>query len=224
MKILLLIPSVLKTGMDAEVAAGRHPMMDYYALASTLRERHGCAVDILDYAAAEAEASAGVRLARKMGGLDGALAWMGFRRRGEYDAIFSNGENVGIPLALLLQRVSHGPRHVTIGHRLSTSKKQVFFTRLKVQARMDTIFVYAKAQEEWAVQHLSIAPEKLALIPFHADSRFYCPQPDILVRPNQICSAGLEWRDYPTLIDAVGGPAGFVGAPGGGVALVQARQ
>lgn len=202
-KILLLIPSVLKRGMDDQVAAGRHPMMDYYALANALRERHGCAVDFLDYAAAEAEASAGVRLARKLGGLDGALAWMGFQRRGGYDSVFTNGENVGIPLALLLRRVCGGPRHVTIGHRLSTGKKQVFFTRLKVQARMNTIFVYAAAQEAWAVQQMGIAPEKLALIPFHADSRFYCPQPGIPVRPDQICSAGLEWRDYPTLIDAV---------------------
>jgi glycosyltransferase involved in cell wall biosynthesis len=26
--------------------------------------------------------------------------------------------------------------------------------------------------------------------------------PDVAVDPRQICSAGLEWRDYPTLIDA----------------------
>ena len=201
-KILLLIPSVLKTGMEAEVAADRHPVMDYYALADTLRRDYGYAVDFLDYAAAQAEQSPGARLAAR-GGLDAALAWMAFQRRREYDAVFSNGENVGVPLALLMAGVPGGPRHVTIGHRLSTGKKQIFFTRLHAQRRLDTIFVYAKSQKEWAVSRLGIAPEKLALIPFHADARFYRPLPEPAVNPDQICSAGLEWRDYPTLIDAV---------------------
>lgn len=202
-KTLLLVPSVLKTGIDAEVAAGRHPVMDYYALVQALRDKHGCTADILDYAAAQADPSPGTRLALKTGGPDAALAWMGFQRRREYGAIFSNGENVGIPLAMLLQGTASGPRHVTIGHRLSTGKKQLFFSRLKAQRRMDTIFVYAKFQQEWASERLGIAPEKLALIPFHADAAFYRPLPESAVNPDQICAAGLEWRDYPTLIEAV---------------------
>ena len=182
-KTLLLIPSVLKSGIEAEVAEDRHPVMDYYALAQALRETHGCTVDILDYAAAEADPSPGTRLAARTGGLDAALAWMGFQRRRDYAAIFSNGENVGIPLALLLGRTSPGPRHVTIGHRLSTGKKQLFFTKLGVQRRMDRIFVYAKAQEEWGRERLGIAPETLALIPFHADAKFYRPLPDCSRQP-----------------------------------------
>ncbi len=202
-RALLLIPSVLKTGVDAAVAAGEHPVMDYYALAHVLRERYGWAVDILDYAAAQAASSGGVRLVGKAGGLDAALAYMGFQRRREYQTIFTNGENVGIPLALLLGTVPNPPRHVTIGHRLSTGKKQLFFSKLNVQRRMDTIFVYAEAQKKWAVTRLKIAPEKISLIPFHADASFYRPVADAGVNPNQICAAGLEWRDYPTLIDAV---------------------
>ena len=203
MKTLLLIPSVLKTDVDAEVAADRHPVMDYYALAGVLRERHGLAVDILDYAAVQNDPSLGVRLAGKLGGPDAALAWMAFVRRRDCGAIFSNGENVGVPLALLLGSVPGGPRHVTIGHRLSTGKKQLFFTRLKAQRRLDKIFVYAQSQYDWGITRLKIAPGKLALIPFHADARFYRPLPDASVNPDQICSAGLEWRDYPTLIEAV---------------------
>ena len=172
-KVLLLVPSVLKTGVAAEVAAGTHPTMDYYALAAALRDKHGLVVDLLDYAAAEAAVSVGARLARKGGGLDAALAWMAFERRREYGAIFSNGENVGIPLALLLGRTAPGPRHVVIGHRLSTGKKQLFFTQLHAERRMDTIFVYAQAQQEWATQRLGIAPEKVALIPFHADASLF---------------------------------------------------
>lgn len=202
-KALLLIPSVLKTDADGEVAEGTHPVMDYYALARALRERHGMTVDLLDYAAAQADPSGSVRLVRKTCGPDAALACLGFQRRREYQTIFTNGENVGIPLALLLGGVSRPPRHVTIGHRLSTGKKQLFFTKLNVQRRIDTIFLYAEAQRNWAMNQLRIAPEKLALIPFHADADFYRPLAGSGVNPNQICAAGLEWRDYPTLIDAV---------------------
>ena len=82
-KALLLIPSVLKADVEAEVAAGEHPVMDYYALARALRERHGMTVDLLDYAAAQADLSGGARLARRTGGPDAALALMGFQRRRE---------------------------------------------------------------------------------------------------------------------------------------------
>jgi glycosyltransferase involved in cell wall biosynthesis len=201
-KALLLIPSVLKTGIEADVAADRHPTMDYHALAAALCSRHGLAIDILDYAAVDADTTPAVRLARKLGGRDAALAALAFARRKEYAAIFSNGENVGVPLALLLGCVPRAAGHVTIGHRLSTRKKQLFFQFLKAQRRLDRIFVYAQAQYDWGVDHLGIAPEKLALIPFHADDRFYRPLA-APVNPNQICSAGLEWRDYPTLIEAV---------------------
>jgi glycosyltransferase involved in cell wall biosynthesis len=141
--------------------------------------------------------------ARRTLGRDAALALLGFLRRGAYDAIFTNGENVGIPLALLLKVVRARPRHVTIGHRLSTGKKRLFFRNLSAHRQMDQIFVYAETQRAYAEEHLGIPAEKLSLIAFHADDRFYRPLKDVPVNPDQICSAGLEWRDYPTLIEAV---------------------
>ena len=201
-KMLLLIPSVAKTGIEADVASDRHPTMDYHALVAALRDHHGRAVDILDYAALDADATPAVRLARKVGGRDAALAALAFARRKDYAAIFSNGENVGVPLALLLGGVPRPPGHICIGHRLSAGKKQLFFTALKAHRRMDRIFVYAQAQYDWGVDRLGIASETLALIPFHADDRFYRPLA-VPVNPDLICSAGLEWRDYPTLIEAV---------------------
>ena len=203
MKTLLLIPSIVKTGLQSEVAADRHPTMDYHALASKLRDG-GDTVEMLDYAAAENDGALSVRLAHRIGGLDAALAMMAFRRRREFGSIFSNGENVGIPLALLLGLTRRGPGHVTIGHRLSTGKKQLFFKFLKAQRRLDTIFVYAQSQMDWAEDRLFISRDKLSLIPFHADERFYRPMP-VPVNPDQVCSAGLEWRDYPTLIEAAAG-------------------
>jgi glycosyltransferase involved in cell wall biosynthesis len=56
------------------------------------------------------------------------------------------------------------------------------------------------------VQELCLPESKLHLIPFHADHRFYRPiQAEENSPQRMICSAGLEWRDYPTLIEAVRG-------------------
>ncbi len=194
----MLIPSAAKRNIEAAVREDAHPQMDYYALQAELQ------ADLLDYTALEVGASpALVRLARRAG-RDAALAALGYARRRDYDIIFSNGENVGIPLALLLKRHRARPLHAVIGHRLSPKKKRPFLRAL--HSRMDAIFVYASPQRAYAVQELGIPETKLHLIPFHADHRFYRPLPAAPdAPPRLISSAGLEWRDYPTLIEAVQG-------------------
>src|SRR5579883_2757557 len=190
-RVLLLIPSVAKRGMEKAVAQDKHPTMDYWALASALRER-GAEVELLDYSS----------VAGAKGPKDITLALAGYRRRHQFDAIFTNGENVALPLALLLKGSRKRPTHVTIGHRLSTPKKRTFFTGLKAHRQIDRIFVYASAQYEYARAILGIESARLALIPFHADADFYRPLSNVPVQPGLISSAGLEWRDYPTLIEA----------------------
>jgi glycosyltransferase involved in cell wall biosynthesis len=191
---LLLIPTV-KRGIEPDVAADRHPTMDYQALQARLH------ADVLDHATMEADPSPLVRAARRVG-VDVAFALHGFLRADRYDVVFSNGENIGIPLALLFKTRRRRPGHVLIGHRLSAPKKKIFLKAL--HGGMDAIFVYAASQHAYAERILGIPASKLHLIPFHADSSFYRPMPDIPVE-NHISSAGLEWRDYPTLIEAVRG-------------------
>ena len=194
----MLIPSVAKRGLSEAIRANKHPQMDYFALQQELN------ADILDYASLETEASpAIVRLARRVG-RDAALAALAYARRRDYDVIFSNGENVSIPLALMLRRWGQRPLHVLIGHRLSPRKKRPFLKAM--QAKTDAMFVYASTQRDFAVRELGYPAGKVHLIPFHADANFYRPRPASLDAPkNLICSAGLEWRDYPTLIEAVAG-------------------
>ncbi|HXG24620.1 MAG TPA: glycosyltransferase family 4 protein [Chthonomonadales bacterium] len=193
-RTLMLIPSYAKRGIEKEVAANEHPQMDYYALQAELE------ADLADYAVLDADRHPLVRAARKLG-KDVGLAMHGFLRRNNYDVIYSNGENVSIPLAALFRLARQRPRHVLIGHHLSPKKKRPFLRVLHPQ--MDAIFVYARTQYEYAQQALGIPAWKLHLIPFHADHRFYHPM-RVPVR-NMICSAGLEWRDYPTMIEAVRG-------------------
>jgi glycosyltransferase involved in cell wall biosynthesis len=194
-KTLLLIPSVAKRGIEREVADNLHPTMDYYALQARLD------ADLADYTSAESDKHVLVRAARGAG-RDAALAMHGFLRASDYDVIFSNGENVGIPLAALFALVRRRPVHVLIGHRLTPKKKAPFLRAL--HSKMDHIFVYSSTQRAYGEQALGIPRDKLHLIPFHADTRFYQPVPDAQVA-RRLCSAGLELRDYPTLIEAVRG-------------------
>ena len=194
-KTLLLIPSYAKRDIETAVADNLHPTMDYYALTARLGS------DLADYGSADADRHPLVRAAR-LAGRDAALAMHGFLQASRYDVIFSNGENVGIPLAALFALRHTRPGHVLIGHRLSPKKKAPFLRAL--HAQMDDIFVYASTQKVYGEEVLRIPGPKLHLIPFHADSRFYQPAPDAQVA-RRICSAGLELRDYPTLIEAVRG-------------------
>lgn len=192
-RVLMLIPSYARTGIEEAVAANRHPTMDYYALQSRL------SATIADYGVLERDKRLTIRLARRLAGRDAALAVLGFLERRRYEAIFSNGENVSIPLAMLFALGRKRPAHALIGHHLSTPKKRQFLRRLHKQ--MDAIFVYAATQMAHATEQLGIPTEKVHLIPFHADHRFYHPMDT--PTENMICSAGLEWRDYPTMIEAV---------------------
>jgi glycosyltransferase involved in cell wall biosynthesis len=193
----MLVPSIAKQGIDAAVQNDAHPVMDYYALQQSLD------ADLLDYSALEVETHpALVRLARRAG-RDAALAALAFSRRHDYDLIYSNGENVSIPLALLLKGQRRRPAHVLIGHRVSPRKKRPFLRALAPQ--IDAMFLYCRPQWEIAKRELKFPEAKLHLIPFHADHRFYRPIPAVASARPMICSAGLEWRDYPTLIEAVAG-------------------
>jgi glycosyltransferase involved in cell wall biosynthesis len=194
-RVLMLIPSYAKAGVAERVRANTHPTMDYFALQDRL-----CAV-IADYNTVDADRHPQVKLARKAG-RDAALAMHGFLRRREFDVIFSNGENVSIPLAALFKTSRWRPGHVLIGHHLSPKKKKPFLRALHRQ--MDAIFVYAATQRQYAIESLGIPADRIHLIPFHADARFYHPAPEAPVE-NRISSAGLEWRDYPTMIEAVRG-------------------
>ncbi len=125
---------------------------------------------------------------------------MAFQRRRDYDVILTDGEHIGIPLALLLKVVRHPIPHVTIGHRLSASKKRPFFRWLRVQSHISRIALHSKRQYALAVDELGLSPDKLALLPYQADTDFWKPLP--VAEERLICSAGLEFRDYPTLVAA----------------------
>jgi len=180
---------------DATRDAQTGPRRDYAVLASVLR------ATLLDRRAL-ARSPLSRALAR-IAGQAAAQAWMAFRRRSRYDVIITDGEHVGIPLALLLRLSRDRVEHITIGHRLSAPKKRMFFTLLRADERMDRIIVHSRQQFDYAAAVLGIALTRLVLMPYQVDAGFWKPSGG--ADEPLIVSAGLEYRDYATLFRAVAG-------------------
>lgn len=193
---LLLVSGVIDPRRRAQIAAGERPRADYFEIAAAIDG------DILDYGAMRAsQGSLGRLLDRVSPNL--ALAWATWRRRRDYDLVFSDGEQVGMPLAALFA-LGRRPKHVMIVHILSVPKKVRLFDWFGLAKRIDRFVVYSTWQQRFIVQRLGVPAERVVWSPFQADSRFFQPLPDVPLR-QMICSAGLEFRDYDTLLEAVQG-------------------
>jgi glycosyltransferase involved in cell wall biosynthesis len=187
---------VVTADVDEALAAQAGPRRDFLALAD------GLGADLLDRPAARSRWFP--RLVARYCGIAVAQALVAFWRRNRYDAILTDGEHIGLPLALLLKLAGCRVPHVTIGHRITAAKKRPFFKWLRVQSHISRIALHSQRQYDLAMDELGLSADKLALIPYQADTQFWQPQPDI-VPERLICSAGLEFRDYPTLVEAVDG-------------------
>ncbi len=199
-RTVLTVSGRIPPGLAEDLAAQRRPRPDYVVLAEAL------GAELLDVGAAEAEGGRVARLLHRFGGAGPLLAWELFRRRRSYDAVVTDGEQVGLPYAVLtrLVRRSRLPRHHMIVHILSVPKKSIPFRALRLRARVDSLLVYSEAQERYAVDELRVPAAQVHLMPFMVDSRFFrCrdASPPVAGRP-VISSAGLEFRDYATLIEA----------------------
>jgi glycosyltransferase involved in cell wall biosynthesis len=186
--LLILSTTVTRPGHNQ-----RGPRKDYAVLAEHMQ------ATILDRSAVAKSSPA--RLLRFLFGTPVAQAWLAFRQRAGFDVLVTDGEHIGIPLALLLKIAASSTAHVTIGHRLTATKKSPFFRWLKVHRHMSRIAVHSKLQYDLAIDNLGIEPDRLALVPYQVDTEFWQSQP--IAEERLICSAGLEFRDYPTLVQAV---------------------
>jgi glycosyltransferase involved in cell wall biosynthesis len=209
---LLTVSGNIPDNLEADVAAGKRPLPDYLALARAFP------ADLLDYNRARAQAGWFGRLLEKLAGPNLMLAWVCFRLRGRYRTIFTDGEQIGIFLALFTKFLGLGrprARHLMIVHILSVGKKMFFFDWLRVHSHIDIFFCYAARQKQFIEQRWRVPPERVVFTPFMVDSDFFAPDQvdwadpvlDELAERAQgqpiICSVGLEFRDYPTLMTAV---------------------
>lgn len=208
--VLLTVSGTIPEDIEGKISRGERPTADYVAMARAFQ------ADLLDYPKARSLTGRRGRWLEKIGGPNLMLAWACFMLRSQYRVIFTDGEQVGIPFALLLKFLggNRRPRHLMIGHILSVPKKMAIFDLLGIQSHIDIFFLYSTWQKGFIQKRWRIPEERAIFTPFMVDALFFDPtQVKDFPRGKYkaagdiplICSVGLEYRDYPTLIEAVRG-------------------
>lgn len=201
-RVLLTVSGVVPAEIHEQIAQGQRPRVDYLELA------RGFDADILDYAAARATTGRVGAMLEWIGGPNVVLAYACWRMRRRYQAIFTDGEQIGLPLAALLKLTPGArPRHLMIVHVISEPKKTFFLDRLRVHTCIDRFLTYSTWQQRFIEQRWGLGGERVLWTPFMVDQNFFTPgavTPRLNERP-QICAVGLERRDYVTLLQAVDG-------------------
>jgi glycosyltransferase involved in cell wall biosynthesis len=196
MRSLILAAGRFDESLKQRIAQDREPRLDVFELADAL----GAAV--LDFGDVDRSSSPAVKLAARSAGLSAAVALLGFQRRAEFDAIFTTGEDIGLPLAALLKPTRARCSHTMIAHTLYPTKKRVFFNVAGVASRIDRILVYSTSEERLAIDELHVPAQHVERLYYHADQKFFRPD-DSAVEPGLVCAAGQLLRDYDCLIAAV---------------------
>jgi glycosyltransferase involved in cell wall biosynthesis len=187
-KVLLVVSSD-KAADEAMLARGESPRRDYMELARTLN------ADVFD--ARTARTGIRARIGRVGIGLMQALSVA--KLLSSYDVVYTDNERVGVFVGLLLRLRKVRPVHVMLGHHLTPSKKRLLL-RLARQG-VDRLLVHSLVQKHVSMESLGFSDGKVEVVPYQVDTEFWRP----LGLPSEkvICSAGLECRDYPTLIRAI---------------------
>lgn len=210
-EVLLTVSGVIPDQLEAEIQAGKRPEADYVAMAKAFR------ADLLDYAKAREVTGPFGALLERFLGPNAMLAFACFMLRDKYQVIFTDGEQIGLPLALLLKYVAtekRRPAHLMIVHILSVRKKTLLIDVLGLHTHIDKFLAYSSWQADFIKRRWKLSSDRVAFTPFMVDTNFFSPAAVAQVKPDEwlarleppiVCSVGLEHRDYPTLIEAVRG-------------------
>lgn len=198
--ILLTVSGTIAPDLEAQIASGRRPRADYLELARSF------GADLIDYARARHLTGRIGRWLERLGGPNLLLAWACFRQQRNYRVVVTDGEQIGLPLALLCKVTGRKrAKHLMIAHILSVGKKMGLLDHFRLQEQIDTFFVYSSWQQRFIQERWHLPRERVIYTPFMVDSHFFAPH-QVVARPRrQICAVGLEFRDYPTLLAAVRG-------------------
>ncbi|MGH9076250.1 MAG: glycosyltransferase family 4 protein [Acidimicrobiales bacterium] len=201
----------------AAVASGSRPCPEFLRL----ERRHG--VTLLDWSA----------LGRSQGGRSASRSVAHVARalpqiRG-VDAVFSDGEHLGIPLAAAMSARRIEVPHLSIGHHLVTPAKAASFRLLNARRRTDRILVHAANQVGPVTRALRVPESLVRVLPYGIDTDFWSapagmPQEADDRRGDLVVAAGREHRDYESLALACAGQPVRVVVSGGSAHSPRARR
>lgn len=208
-QVLLTVSGEIDPQIEAKIARGERPEADYIAMARVFE------ADLMDYTGARRRTGWLGKLLEPLLGPNLTLAWACFLVRSRYRVIFTDGEQIGLPLAFFLKFLAPGAqvRHLMIVHILSVWKKALLVDVFRLWRRIDIFFVYATRQKEYILSRWPLPADRVVFTPFMVDARFFSPdrvteKPPLDLEALSgplICAVGLEFRDYPTLLEAIQG-------------------
>jgi glycosyltransferase involved in cell wall biosynthesis len=196
-RIVLLTPLPAQPELDHLVRHDQAPRRDFAELAETL------GAHVVDAGWVAADPDRVVRLTQARLGAAGAQVMWAYRHRHEYDVCYSDAERVGIPLAAMFKLSRARTGHVMLAHWLSPREKALPLRLLRLHTHIDRIVCRIEHQR-YVAERLGVPPERLVVIAKGVDHQFWRPLPEVDVE-DLICTAGLEQRDYGTLIEALRG-------------------
>jgi glycosyltransferase involved in cell wall biosynthesis len=193
LRTLMLVSADAGLQMRSEVSAGRRPCPEFMRL----EQRFG--VEILDWSRVGLEGRA-----RSVRGSITHVARSVSMLKG-YDAVFSDGEHVGIPLALAMYASGLRKPHLMIAHNPTGRVKRRIFRLRPVQTHIDRIVLHSESQLSSVPAALRVPQPKLRLTAYGIDTDFWRPQA-VSLRP-LLVAPGREHRDHLTLALACQGLA-----------------
>jgi glycosyltransferase involved in cell wall biosynthesis len=188
--LLLLAKKPAPTAVD-DADAGRIPRIEYVELARRI------GAEIVDFHDVERSTHPAVKLAAKKGPHWG-LAALGVSRRHEFDHFYATGEDVGMPLGMMLHGVRWYGRTTMVVHHGGTAKRRKVLRALGDRPWRNVI-VLASRQREILVDDLGYPAIKVHRMDQWLDARFYAPSGNGHQGGDYVFAVGRESRDYPTL-------------------------
>jgi glycosyltransferase involved in cell wall biosynthesis len=128
-----------------------------------------------------------------------ALARATAERAGSYDNVYCDSEHIAVPLAAMLR--ARRPRLTMIAHYLTPGKKRAAIRLLRIASRFAAVVLHSPAQLAPA-RAAGFEERQLRVVPYQVDAAFWQPTGDA---GDYVMSAGREFRDYRTLLQAVEG-------------------
>lgn len=196
-KLLSVATASIQTEQLSDTQHLRFPRVDYIELQRYLDS------EILDYFAYEQNGVGKLfrRLETQLRS-DVYLATLSWWKSHKYTTIFTWSERAGIPFSAYRRFFPSNSRFVTMFQCWSPRQEFVIRT-LKLFHKMDTIIVHCKSMQENLIR-LGAPAQRIKLIHYSIDQKFFNPRIDIKQRSNVLMSVGEpRSRDYAALFEAV---------------------
>jgi glycosyltransferase involved in cell wall biosynthesis len=180
------------------------PRFDYGELARAMVRDGGWTVDMIDATAIEAAPSPAWRLAGRLLGTDAGLALRVLAARRRYDAVVTVGDHLAVWLAVGERLLGGRRTHLTTFIGAANAKKRLLHAVTGFAQALGLVLVHTEAERRAVTATFGLPDDRVALVPLQVDQEWYRPSPRPPLRPT-IGAAGVEFRDYGTLVEAAAG-------------------